>query len=87
MTKAGKILAGIAGILTLLGTFAFSLVTVPGLVHYGIGGVMQLITLFSLAGSWTAWVWVFVIGYIIYLLSFILQLIGIKSRIAAFFIG
>ncbi len=85
MANAGKILATIAGILTFIGTFAFSLITAGPLVNYGIGGAMNLITLFQVASGWGVWEWVFVIGYIVFLLSFILQLIGIKSRIAAFF--
>lgn len=85
MAKTGKILALIAGLLTFIGTFAFSLVTVGPLVTYGIGGVMSLIDLFSVVSTWPVMVWIFVVCYILFLLSFALQLLGMKSRIAAFF--
>jgi hypothetical protein len=86
MAKAGKIIALIAGILTLIGTFGFSLLTMSPIVNYGIGGSIALFNIFKAGVSgWTVVDWIFVIGYIIFLLSFILQLIGIKSRIAAFF--
>ena len=89
MAKIGKIFALIGGILTFLGTYAFSLTTIIGsplYVNYGIGGILQLVELFKLGVvGWPWLLWVFVIGYMLYLLSFILQLIGMKSRIAAFF--
>ncbi|MHA1111021.1 MAG: hypothetical protein ACTSR4_04880 [Candidatus Hodarchaeales archaeon] len=85
MATAGKIIAVISGILTFLGTFVFSLLTIGPIVNYGVGGVINLIPLFQVASGWGVMEWVFVIGYIIFLLSFILQLIGIKSRIAALF--
>jgi len=87
MSKAGKIIAMIAGILTFIGTFAFSLVTFNAgpTVIYGIGGSIRLIDLFATISTWDVGTWIFAIAYIIFLLSFILQLLGIKSRIAAFF--
>ncbi len=88
MAKAGKIIALIAGILTFIGTFGFSLITLgSGLgVHYGIGGVLSFINnIIPIFSSWNAVTWIIVVGYFIFLLSFVLQLIGIKSRIAAFF--
>ena len=86
MAKVGRILALVAGILTFLGTFAFSLITMGGTsVVYGIGGVINLIPLFQVASGWDVVEWVFVIGYLLFLLSFIIQLVGIKSRIAALF--
>jgi hypothetical protein len=89
MTKAGKILALIGGLLTFLGTWAFSLFTVTTptvFVNYGVGGVQQLIDMFALGVTGWPWqLWLYVIGYMLFLLSFILQLVGIKSRIAAAF--
>lgn len=89
MATAGKILALIGGLLTFIGTFAFSLftITTPSVfVNYGVGGIQNLIELFGLGVSGWSWqLWVYVIGYMLFLLSFILQLIGTKSRIAALF--
>ena len=80
MAKAGKILALIGGLLTLIGVFFFSLYTNGTGYNYGIFGVVALLDLLSGSG-WQ--VLVFSIFYILYLLSFILILIGIKSRALA----
>ncbi|MHA1111020.1 MAG: hypothetical protein ACTSR4_04885 [Candidatus Hodarchaeales archaeon] len=80
MVKAGKMLALIGGILTFVGVFFFSLYTDVSGYNYGIVGAMAILDLLSGSG-WQ--LLVFSIFYILYLLSFILILIGIKSRVLA----
>lgn len=77
----GKILALLGGIITLIGTFFFSLFTYGTDYNYGIGSFMGLLDSFSGSG-WEGVV--MSIGFLLYLLSFVLILIGIKSRAFAF---
>ena len=76
----GKFLALLGGIVTLIGTFFFSLFTSGALYNYGIMGAVGVLD--AISGSGVEGV-VFSIIYILYLLSFMLILIGIKSRIFA----
>ena len=81
MAKAGKILALLGGILVLIGTFALSLFQpAPGVHVYGIQGILNIATI------WTGGVWgiVAAVGYCLYLLAFLMILIGIKIRVLAF---
>ena len=80
MANSGKILALLGGIITLIGTMFFSLFTSGTLYNYGIGGAIGLLDAFS-GGGWEGTV--ASIGYLLYLLAFVLILIGIKSRIFA----
>ncbi|TFF95724.1 MAG: hypothetical protein EU547_07215 [Promethearchaeota archaeon] len=85
---AGKILAIIAGILTLLGTFVFALFGGFGGVGSGIGLMLNVPELFidgvDIATSASLNIilyYVFVVFFVIWLASGVLQLIGIKSRV------
>jgi len=88
MAKAGKIIALIGAILTILGTFLFSLMGNPGTGFYVYGwSMLNIDDIFVLAASDpSAWMF-YIIGVIaiLYFLSGFIQLLGIKSRIAAFF--
>ena len=88
MAKAGKVLVLIGAILTLLGTFLFSLMGDPGTGIFVYGwSMLNIDDIFVLAASDpSAWMF-YIIGVIaiLYFLSGFIQLLGIKSRIAAFF--
>jgi len=88
MANAGKVISLIGAILTLLGTFFFTLVEGPlvGEYVYGAGGMFNIddmITAAIAGGEWQ--IWILIVGVFLYLLSGFIQLLGIKSRIAAFF--
>ena len=88
MAKAGKIVALIGAILTLVGTYFFTLVEGPlvGMYVYGAGGMFNIDDMITSAisgGEWQSWI--LIVAVILYLLSGFIQLLGIKSRIAAFF--
>ena len=90
MAKLGKILAFVGAILTILGTYLFTLSEfIPGTSYlWGVGGWINIGPLFQYAtsGAPDAWqAWIVAIVMIIFLLSGLLMLLGIKSRIAAFF--
>ncbi|TFG20543.1 MAG: hypothetical protein EU530_02980 [Promethearchaeota archaeon] len=90
MAKAGKILALVGAVLTILGTYLFTLSEIfPGVSYlWGTGGWINIGPLFQYAtsGAPDAWqAWIVAIVMIIFLLSGLLMLLGIKSRIAAFF--
>jgi len=86
---AGKVLAIIAGIVTLLGTYVFAVWGAAGIwAGSGIGFIMNLGDIFSSADTIAAGmgieVWLFYIYltvFIVWLASGVLQLIGIKSRV------
>lgn len=83
MAKAGKILALLGGIFTLIGTFVLSLFTTGSSYFYGIG---LFIPFTNFTGLFLGdWVNILVgIGVVLYLLAFLLILIGIKVKILAF---
>ncbi|MBN2155953.1 MAG: hypothetical protein JW776_07920 [Candidatus Lokiarchaeota archaeon] len=88
MANSGKVLALIGGILTLLGTFLFSLMGDPvsGVYVYG-WSMLNIDDVFISAASLPfadGWIW-WVIGIvaIFYFLSGFIQLLGVRSRIAA----
>jgi hypothetical protein len=75
---AGKIYCIIGGLVTILVTFLFSFHTYfPGLDFYGIGFMMNIPALFT---SGDILVIIMTIVFIIFLLSGIFILIGVKSR-------
>ena len=88
---AGKILSLLAGILTIVATFVLSWVSVPGPYYaYGIGIVKNLPAMFTNADGLGIILGVpgfslYIIAgiLIVFLLSGIFQLIGIKSRVLA----
>jgi len=91
--ESGKILAIIAGIVTLLGTYVFALGGGAGLVSSGIGliygTINNLADLFLDSATYSAGInpilyWIFIILFVIWLASGVLQFIGIKSRVAIF---
>lgn len=92
---AGKYLAVIAAILTILGTFVFALFGSPGsLVGSGLGFIESLDSIIENAGDYADLVdlhivlyW-FIVGlFFIFLASGFLQFIGIKSRVFIFIIS
>ena len=79
--KKSKILYIIGGLATLLATFLFSFHTYfPGVYFYGIGFIMNIPSLFTLGGVLNI---IMVIVFIIFLLSGIFILIGLKNRVFA----
>ncbi len=88
MANAGKVLALFGAILTILGTFLFTLAEVaPGVSYlYGVGGILNIPAVFQYAvsGAPDAWqAWIVGITLIIYLISGLIMLLGIKFRIAS----
>jgi hypothetical protein len=87
MAKAGKILALIGAILTILGTFFFTLFqSIPGEYIYGAGGMFNIddIFIYGTSGAPDAWIsWIIGPILIIYLISGFIQLLGMKSRAAS----
>ncbi len=80
MVKTSKLLALIGAILSILGSFFFTLYTNVNSV-YGVGALLSIGTAFSLALSWVHYVLIF--AFIIFLLASIAQIFGIPSSIAA----
>ena len=78
---AGKALAVIGGLLVIVATFLLSLFASGGQFASGINLVMNIMTLFT--GAAEIMDWVFVVIFIIFLLSGIFILIGVKSRALA----
>ncbi len=90
MAKTGKLFALFGAIITILGTYLFTLgEVIPGTSYlYGVGGWANIGAVFQYAtsGAPDAWqAWIVGITLIIYLISGLIMLLGIKSRIAAFF--
>lgn len=89
--SAGKFLALVAGIITLLGTYFFAISGVTGTVGSGIGFITNLSDLFSDAETSAtdldtplALYYVYVILFIIFLASGVLQMLSICSRAVGF---
>ena len=95
---AGKILILIGALLTLVSTFFFSLfvtpfpgvVTVPGAYGYGIGFIFNVPNILADGANVAASIgadvmvmYIVAIVFIVFLLSGILQLIGLASRVVA----
>ena len=92
---AGKVLAIVAAILTILGTFVFALFRTAGsLVGSGLGFIESIDSIIENAESYADLVdlhivlyW-FIVGlFFIFLVSGFLQFIGIKSRVFMFIIS
>ncbi|MBN2155362.1 MAG: hypothetical protein JW776_04920 [Candidatus Lokiarchaeota archaeon] len=86
----GKFLALLGGIITFAGTWWLTLFAVSATEFaYAVGGIMQYSNIIANAASnalgvdpWV--IYLLVVFYSIYLISFIFQLLGGKSRISAF---
>lgn len=88
---AGKVLAVVAGILTILGTFVFASFTILSAVGSGLGFIENLDLLFSNAQNYANSLnihiilyWVIIAAFLVFLGSGFLQLVGVKSRAAIF---
>ncbi|MCP4760765.1 MAG: hypothetical protein GY870_03220 [archaeon] len=86
----GKTISIIAGLITVIGTFMFSLYGADPNLSYGIGGLLSLSDNFSNPGAiGTAFGmdslvgYVFIVFYIWFLASGILQIAGMKGRSSA----
>ncbi len=84
---AGKILTLLGGLLTILGTYVFALYGVTGVVGSGIGFIQNIGELFGdadlYATSIDTPIWLFyiiMVLIIIFLVSGVLQMIGVQSR-------
>lgn len=83
---AGKSLAIVGGILTLVATFFFSLYQMGSDFGYGIAIVFNIIRIFTDPGSFpidVIWLYILMAVFILFMISGILQLVGVKSRAAA----
>ena len=89
---AGKILVLIGALLTLVSTFflTFGATIIPGVFASGLGFVFNIPLIFSdaagfalLMGVEVMVVYILVIVYIVFLISGILQLVGLASRVVA----
>lgn len=91
---AGKVLAIVAAILTILGTFVIALFGSTGSVGSGLGFILNLDSIIENADIWADLLdlhivlyW-FIVGlFFIFLVSGFLQFIGIKSRVFMFIIS
>ncbi len=89
--EAGKFLALLGGILTLLGTYVFALYGSTGIVGSGIGYILNIGDLFGEADSLSTLIdtpiglyYVIVVLLIVFLASGVLQMIGSQSRAVSF---
>lgn len=83
MVQTSKLLAIIGAILSILGSFFFTLI--PGFAFnvYGVGALLSLPTAFSTAATF-GWVdYVIIIAFLIFLLACLVQIFGIPNGIAA----
>jgi len=89
MADTGKILTAIGGILVIVATFFLTWITSGGTIYYGLNYVMNLTAMFTDAGTWASNVgfsgmsfiaYIFAIVYILFIISGIFLLIGIKVR-------
>ena len=88
MGKTGKILTLIGAILTLMGTFFFTLCRgyLPDTYVYGAGGMLEIPRLFAIAATGLPGYcvyWIVAPVLIMYLISGFIQLIGLKFRAAS----
>lgn len=80
---SGKVFCILGGILTLLATFFFSfLPSSPGAYYYGLGFVLNIPSIFQ--SGWILYI-IIAIVFIIFLVSGILILLGVKSQKPALF--
>lgn len=88
---AGKVFAFLGGILTLVGTFVFAIKGVVGDVSSGLGFAMNIPDLFTNADTNAPAIstpvplyYVYVVIFIIFLASGVLQMLSIQSRAVGF---
>ncbi|MHA1913980.1 MAG: hypothetical protein ACW986_11420 [Promethearchaeota archaeon] len=88
---AGKILAILGGLLTILGTYVFAIYGSTPIVGSGIGFILNIPELFADAGtiapllSTPVWLfYIYVIIFVVFLAAGILQIIGMKNRVISF---
>ena len=88
---AGKVLALLGGLITLLGTFVFAIYDATIFIGSGLGFALNLPDLFvdadSLALILSLPVWlfyIFLVIFIIFLASGVLQMLGMQSRAVGF---
>ncbi|MFX0001362.1 MAG: hypothetical protein ACFE9Q_14360 [Candidatus Hodarchaeota archaeon] len=78
---SGKIFCILGGILTLLGTYFFSfLPSLPGTYYYGLGFFLNIYSIFT--SGWILYIIIAII-FIVFLLSGIFIIIGVKSKTLA----
>lgn len=89
--SAGKVFAFLGGILTLVGTFVFAVFGTTGVVGSGLGFAMNLPDLFENADAWALLIdipvvlyYVYIVLFIIFLASGVLQMLSIQSRAVGF---
>lgn len=85
--KSGGILALLSGIITLLGTYVIAIYGITGIVGSGIGFILNLGDLFANAETIATalaapvwWYFIYLIGFIVFLASGALQIVGMKNR-------
>lgn len=88
---AGKVLAFLGGLITLLGTYVFAVYGVTGVVGSGLGFAMNIPDLFENADAIAiaidipvALLYVYIIIFIIFLASGVLQMLSVQSRAVGF---
>lgn len=88
---AGKVFAFLGGILTLVGTYIFAVFGTTGIVGSGLGFAMNIPDLFENADAWSividipvALYYVYLVLFIIFLASGVLQMLSIQSRAVGF---
>jgi len=95
--SAGKVFAFLGGILTLVGTFVFAVFGTTGVVGSGLGFAMNIPDLFENADAWAVLIdwallidipvvlyYVYIVLFIIFLASGVLQMLSIQSRAVGF---
>jgi len=89
--SAGKVFAFLGGILTLVGTFVFAVFGTTGVVGSGLGFAMNIPDLFENADAWALLIdipvvlyYVYIVLFIIFLASGVLQMLSIQSRAVGF---
>jgi len=88
---AGKFLAFLGGLITLLGTFVFAIYGATGIVGSGLGFAMNIPDLFTNADthastlSTEVWLfYIYLVIFIIFLASGVLQMLSVQSRAVGF---
>jgi len=89
--SAGKVFAFLGGILTLVGTFVFAVFGTTGVIGSGLGFAMNIPDLFENADAWALLIdipvvlyYVYIVLFIIFLASGVLQMLSIQSRAVGF---
>jgi len=85
MVQTSKLLALIGAILSILGTFFFSLYEHVGFHVYGIGGILNIGTAFAIAGTFVEYL--LVVAFILFILAALVQVFGVPSKLIAIITG